>query len=229
MLARIFLLIPAASLCAQNIWEGVYTAAQAGRGKAAFETSCINCHNRDLSGSVRGPALRGEKFMLDWRNGSVNNLFSKIRYSMPATYPETVSDEAKLDIVAYLLQQNGFPAGPAELEMKPDQLEAIQIVEKGRTGLPNFALVQVAGCLTKGPGGNWILTKATEPSAAKENAPAPAAAGGGQTFQLASAAGFQPHLHQGQTVAVKGLLYRDAGGNWLNVTDLQIVAPACFN
>src|SRR6516225_4600589 len=149
MLARLCFLISAVSLCAQSVWDGVYSAAQAERGKAAFETSCVSCHNRDLAGSVRGPALRGDKFMLSWQNGSVNNLYSKIRFSMPATYPETVSDDVKLDIVTYLLQANGFPTGSAELKMEADRLEAIQIVKKGNTELPNFVLVQAVGCLTK--------------------------------------------------------------------------------
>src|SRR5215472_17494793 len=123
MLARLLFLLPIASIYAQNIWDGVYTTTQAERGKTAFETSCSNCHNKDLGGSVRAPALRGDKFMLSWENGSVNNLFSKIRFSMPATYPETVSDEVKLDVVAYLFQVNGFPAGSAELKMDADRLE----------------------------------------------------------------------------------------------------------
>jgi mono/diheme cytochrome c family protein len=219
----------AASLCAQNIWDGVYTAAQADRGKTAFETSCINCHNRDLAGSVRGPALRGEKFMLNWQNGSMNTLFSKIRFSMPATYPETVSDEVKLDIVAYLLQQNGFPAGAAELKMNPDQLEAIQIVQKGRNELPNFVLVQTVGCLTQGPGKSWRLVSAATPVATKEDAPFAAAGFGGETFLLVSAAGFKPDAHKGERVAVKGLIYREPGGGRLNVVALESVAPSCSN
>src|SRR6516225_4170030 len=158
MLARLCFLISAVSLCAQSVWDGVYSAAQAERGKAAFETSCVNCHNRDLAGSVRGPALRGDKFMLSWQNGSVNNLFSKIRFSMPATYPDSVSDEVKLDVVAYLLQVNAFPAGSVDLKMDAERLEAIQIVKKGNTELPNFALVHTVGCLTQGPNNSWSLT-----------------------------------------------------------------------
>ena len=229
MLARILFLIPAATLCAQNIWDGVYTAAQADRGKTAFETSCINCHNRDLAGSVRGPALRGEKFMLNWQNGSVNNLYSKIRFSMPATYPETVSDEVKLDIVSYLLQQNGFPAGAAELKMNANQLEAIQIVQKGRTELPNFVLVQTVGCLTQGPGKTWRLVSATSPVATKEDAPFAAVGSGAETFLLVGAAGFEPDLHKGERVAVKGLIYREPGGGRLNVVALERAAPSCSN
>jgi S-disulfanyl-L-cysteine oxidoreductase SoxD len=231
--AGLLSLIPAARLGAQNIWDGVYTTAQAERGKTAFETSCINCHNRDLAGSVRGPALRGDKFMLNWQDGSVNNLFSKIRFSMPATYPDSVSDEVKLDIVAYLLQANGFPAGSEELKTDADRLEAIQIVKKGNTALPNFVLVQTTGCLTAGSTNkSWILTHATEPVAAKEDAPAAAAQPGSETFLLVSVSAFEPQAHQGETVAVKGLLYREAGGrepgeNRLNLTSLQTIAPGC--
>src|SRR5579872_5953492 len=42
-----------------RIWSGVYTAAQAERGKENYVTSCSNCHNLDLNGSVRAPTLRG--------------------------------------------------------------------------------------------------------------------------------------------------------------------------
>lgn len=228
MLVRILLLLPAVAY-GQTVWDGVFTAAQAERGKTAYETSCVNCHNKDLAGSVRAPALRGDKFMLSWQNGSVNNLYSKIRFSMPATYPETVSDDVKLDIVAYLLQANGFPTGSAEIKMEADRLEAIQIVKKGNTELPNFVLVQAVGCLTKGPDKGWSLTNASEPIGTKEDSPMSASKLGIQTFLLVSAAAFQPESHAGETVAVKGLLYREPGENRLNLTSLQTISPGCSN
>src|SRR6266849_10035456 len=61
-----------------KIWAGVFTVAQADRGKTAFVQHCSNCHNQDLNGSVRGPTLKGERFLRNWENGSVNNLFTKI-------------------------------------------------------------------------------------------------------------------------------------------------------
>jgi hypothetical protein len=36
---------------------------------------------------------------------------------MPATSPDTVPEAIKPDILAYLLQVNGFPAGKAELAL----------------------------------------------------------------------------------------------------------------
>jgi hypothetical protein len=34
---------------------------------------------------------------------------------MPATYPESVPDSEKIDILTYLLKAIGFPAGKTEL------------------------------------------------------------------------------------------------------------------
>jgi mono/diheme cytochrome c family protein len=229
---KIALLLPALSLAGQNIWaqdiwDGVYTSAQAERGRTAYDTSCTNCHNRDLAGSVRAPALKGDRFMLSWQNGSVNSLYSKIRFSMPATYPETVSDEAKLDMVAYLLQVNGFPSGRTELKMNADELDAIQIVKKGASELPNFVLVQVVGCLEAGPSKTWRLAHASDPIATKEDSPIAKVKVANQTFLLISAAAFKPETHTGETVAVKGLLYKEPGENRLNLISFQTLAPGC--
>ena len=45
-----------------RIWQGVFTAGQADRGKAAYDQHCIRCHGGDLSGA-NAPALRAERFM----------------------------------------------------------------------------------------------------------------------------------------------------------------------
>ena len=46
----------------KKVWDGVFTAAQAARGKAPFERSCARCHNVELAGSQRVPALKGNVF-----------------------------------------------------------------------------------------------------------------------------------------------------------------------
>lgn len=227
------------ALAAENdgrIWTGVYTTAQAERGRANFEKYCSNCHNSDLSGSARGPALRGESFLKDWSNTSANVLFVKLRDSMPATYPETVSESEKIDILAYLLQSNQFPAGKAELPLNQQELETIQIAPKGRQAVSNFALVRVVGCLAPGPGKRWTLTRATEPALTKDENPSEAslhdAAGAGlgaSTFDLLGALRFQPESHTNQKVEARGLLYRDSGRDLLNLTSLETTGADCSN
>ena len=214
---------------------GLYgQAAQSVRGKTAFVQHCSNCHNQDLAGSVRGPALKGEGFLRNWENVSVNNLFTKIRFSMPATYPESVSDEMKVDIVAYLLEQNGVPTGASDLKLSEEQLEDIQIAGKGTTGVPNFALVEITGCLSQGSKNTWTLSQASEPVVTRDETPSPAALKDAETkplgelnYLLISVAAFDPGSHAGQKVVARGLLYRDPGGNRINLTSLETVAPSC--
>src|SRR5688572_26571122 len=99
-----------------GIWQGVYTTAQAERGRATYATTCLRCHNPDLSGD-RGPALKGERFMTSWGGGSVTRLFEKIRDTMPPFATSTLDDQAKLDVVAFILQTNGFPAADKQLAL----------------------------------------------------------------------------------------------------------------
>ncbi len=70
--------------------------------------------------------------MKDWFDTNVYTLFTKLRDTMPSTYPDTVADDVKLDILTYLLQSNGFPAGATELRLNQKELENIPIVRKGR-------------------------------------------------------------------------------------------------
>jgi len=217
-----------------RIWNGVFTASQAQRGKTDYEKNCSNCHNSDMAGSVRAPSVRGERFMQTWQNNGLDVLFVKLRDSMPATYPDAVTEEVKIDILAYLLQQNGFPAGPQELKLDPQELADIQIAQKGDQAAANFTLVRVAGCLTPVPGKAWTLTQATEPlitrdetgsaAALKAAAEAPL---GAQTFVLTSIAAFKPDEHKGQKVEARGLVYRDANRNLLNVTSLASAGSGC--
>ncbi len=219
-----------------KIWNGVFTAAQADRGKADFEKSCSNCHVSDLSGSVRAPALRGDRFMQNWQNGSVAALFSKMRDSMPANYPETVPEETKIDILAYLLEQNAFPAGSTELKLDEKQLADIQIVQKGNLAAANFALVRMVGCLTQGPGKGWTLNRASEPLVSKDETATPAALKdaaesppGTQTFELLSVAAFKPESRIGQRVEARGLLYRQGNRSLLTLTSLEDLGTRCGN
>jgi mono/diheme cytochrome c family protein len=229
--AGFFLLLTTASNAQDNdrIWSGVYTAAQAERGKAAFARSCSNCHSGTLDGTIRAPALRGDRFAADWLNTSVYTLFTKLRDTMPATYPETVADDVKLDILTYLLQANSFPAGSTELKLDEKDLANIQIVKQGMREIPNFALVAITGCLRQGTGNSWILTHAGDPVVTKEETSADPKPGplGTQTYLLVSVTAFTPASHQGQKMEARGLLYRERNENRINLTSLQTVASEC--
>jgi hypothetical protein len=222
----------------REVWDGVYTAAQAARGRERFATTCSRCHNNELTGSERGPALKGEDFLGRWRNESLGALFTLIRDTMPRDGAGVLADEIKIDVLAFLLEANRFPAGTTELTLDPRALEAIAITSQpgGRAGLSNFALVQVVGCLAQGPGGAWLLRQATDPAATRDEEPTAAQAAeaqrrtlGAQEVNLLSVNGFTPAGRQGQKMEARGLLYRDAGETLLNLTSLRSLSPTCAN
>jgi mono/diheme cytochrome c family protein len=212
-----------------KIWTGVYTTAQAGRGQATFTTACIRCHGADLAGTT-APALKGEHFMATWGGGSLSRLFEKIRDTMPPQFGTNIlSDTAKLEIVAFILQTNGFPAGARELGAG-DDLAAIQILRQGEQAkVQNFSLVQTVGCLTRGDSG-WMLRSSSEPVVTTANAPSAEALAaatsrplGTGSFQLLSAAQFDPAANQGKKVEARGLIYQDPADALLTVTSLTAV------
>ena len=99
----------------RKVWDGVFTPAQAARGKERFETTCARCHNVALVGSERGPALKGNAFVGKWDNDSLGSIYTKMRDTMPPDGAGLVADALKVDILAYILQSNGLPPGPEEL------------------------------------------------------------------------------------------------------------------
>jgi len=224
----------------QRIWNGVFSAEQAERGKGQFETNCGSCHGSKANSDRSGPALWGDRFMKAWEFNGLNQLVSKVFDTMPQGYPSNVQESVKLDIISYLLQENGFPAGSAPLSADLDQLREVQIVRKGVEGaraVSNFSLVQVVGCLSQGANNAWMITHTADPVATTSPDPSSAetlkAAGekplGAATFQLVNAARLHPETHTGQKIEAKGLLYRAPNDDRISVSSMQVIAAGCAN
>jgi quinoprotein glucose dehydrogenase len=110
-----------------SVWDGVYTQAQADRGKTAYTASCAGCHGQDLSGGEIAPPLAGGEFMSNWNGLTVGALFERTRTGMPPGAPGKVSRETKVDIIAYMLSFNKFPAGDRELPTQTAMMNTISI------------------------------------------------------------------------------------------------------
>jgi cytochrome c5 len=221
----------------KQMWDGVFTVAQATRGKALFDNSCSRCHNVALTGSERGPALKGELFWSHWEDDALLTLFTKIRDTMPQGGIESVPDEGKLDILAHILSMNEVPAGPEEMTLKPGVLENILVTKKGGAtpSVANFTLVQAVGCLARGPNQEWMLTKASEPATTRDESPTPANVDAAKTkalgsldFRLLSVlSSHSADGHVGHKMEARGLLLRTPEGNRLNLTSLQMLDARC--
>ena len=121
-------------LAAQNdgssVWAGVFTEEQAQRGMDRYQQECSPCHLDDLLGDGIAPALVGSPFSFRWSDLSVGDMLVAIRTTMPQGAPASLSSQAYVDIVSYLLQRNEFPAGDTELPTDSDALDSILITEE---------------------------------------------------------------------------------------------------
>jgi mono/diheme cytochrome c family protein len=98
-----------------SVWDGVYTQAQADRGKLAYAKACASCHGAALDGNGAVPPLAGADFKSNWNGQTADDLFEKMQTSMPADHPGSLSRVQNAEILAFLLQSNGFPVGSMEL------------------------------------------------------------------------------------------------------------------
>ena len=116
----------------QPAQDGIHTAEQAENGRADYTRSCAICHRTDLQGNFESPPLAGPNFLNFWGDLTPQDLVERIRLTMPPDRPGRLGDQTYLDIVAYLLQANGAPAGDQALTAATDV--TIGAVATGETG-----------------------------------------------------------------------------------------------
>ena len=92
-----------------------FTADQASRGGEFYELECASCHRSDFQGSFEAPQLAGPNFLINWAESTPAELFDRIKATMPIDQPGRLSDQAYVNIVAYLLAANGVSASDVEL------------------------------------------------------------------------------------------------------------------
>jgi quinoprotein glucose dehydrogenase len=109
-----------------SVWDGIYTRAQADRGRALYAKECASCHKEDLGGHGTTPSLAGAEFMEKWDGEALDDLFEKMQTAMPADHPGHLSREQNAAILAYILLRNDFPVGGADLRSDPDWLAKVR-------------------------------------------------------------------------------------------------------
>ena len=120
--------LPIAGGLAQAGTAAEYTKAQATAGKDVFDKTCAVCHGDHMQGGV-GPALAGDQFLSvsQFQKISAEYFYHFMSTHMPLTDPGSLTKEQYLDIMAYMLEVNGYPAGSRELTDNKGELEAIKI------------------------------------------------------------------------------------------------------
>ena len=214
----------------RTVWDGVYTTAQADRGRVLYAAHCAACHGGALEGG-EGKALVDETFWTDWREQTVGDLLTYVSTNMPfsedGSLKGTLSMSTYADIVAHMLAANALPPGPQELTQASSR--SIRIASKdGSTELPGSTLAVVVGCLAPRAGNaDWRIVRATRPVRTTGPATPPADATLGDRefalkFVLRNLTGLVGHR-----VAVTGLLLGEGGVDGINVNTVESVATSC--
>jgi cytochrome c len=115
-----------------SVWAGVYTPEQAKRGAALYKEQCAACHADNLAGDAQTPRaeqlaraippLNGDGFKGNWDGRPLSDLFDKIKKTMPRDDQGKMTLKQTADVLAYMLNYDGFPSGKAELPADPSAL-----------------------------------------------------------------------------------------------------------
>ena len=100
---------------ARTTKDGVFTAAQADRGKQVYEKSCKNCHQADFY----------SERLLRWENKSVEALFEAVSTTMPADNVGSLATSEYVDVLTYVFSITGSPSGSSELT--PDNMGEVKV------------------------------------------------------------------------------------------------------
>ncbi len=110
-----------------SVLDGIFTEAQAERGRAAYNEHCAECHGEELRGDEMAPGLTGVVFRFRWRGLNVGDIYASVQSTMPPEEPATLGDQNYIDLVAFMLRANGYPAGDRELATDPVLLQGVAV------------------------------------------------------------------------------------------------------
>jgi len=106
---------PAAAQKTTN--DGVYTKAQADGARDLYAKVCLSCHPFTVAAKKKPKdlPLGEEPFFEEWEGRPLQELISVIALTMPNDGSAVITQQQATDLTAYILQQNGYPAGTQPL------------------------------------------------------------------------------------------------------------------
>src|SRR5262249_34091197 len=107
--------------------DGVFSETQAARGQQVYTRACAVCHLDTLQGDAVSPALVGPSFFARFPDFTALETVTAIRDAMPQNAPDSLGDQAYVDLLAYLLKMNGNRSGESELKTDVAELEKVVI------------------------------------------------------------------------------------------------------
>jgi len=111
-----------------RVCDGVYSVEQAQRGQKTFVAQCAQCHGANIRGGFGVASLVGPAFTSLWGDKPLWSLFDKMKSTMPLDSAGALSDQSYIELMARILEINGFPASDdSELPLQQDELEQLTV------------------------------------------------------------------------------------------------------
>jgi mono/diheme cytochrome c family protein len=99
--------------------KGVFSAGQAERGEKVYTKICVECHEPF--------EFVGNLWDKEWLGKTAFDFFDLVKTTMPDDKPGTLNSEDIVDVLAYILKLNSYPAGQADIPNDAEKLKLIQL------------------------------------------------------------------------------------------------------
>jgi PQQ-dependent dehydrogenase (methanol/ethanol family) len=119
-----------------------FSSEQVSQGRWEYSQKCAVCHGAQLQGGG-APALKGRVFNTQWNGHSLRDFYNYVHQNMPLGQGGALNSQEYADIVAYILAQNGLPAGNERLTPTSPMDRALDLV--AATAAPSAAATAASG------------------------------------------------------------------------------------
>jgi hypothetical protein len=118
----------------RSVLSGVFTTEQVAKGRTGHRAFCLSCHGSEN--------YTGETFESMWIGRTVYDFFESLRTTMPNDEPGKLTTEEYVDVIAYILNLNGYPPGPMPLPYDENELRKVKIDSLPRAVPPDTSRVR---------------------------------------------------------------------------------------
>ncbi len=97
--------------------DAIYSKQQAKAGEQLYKDNCLLCHDKKYFRPV----------FVAWQGKTLGTMYTVMNTSMPQTNPGVLPLKDYVDILAYILSLNRYPAGSRPLSNDNNELDSITI------------------------------------------------------------------------------------------------------
>ncbi|HEY5566755.1 MAG TPA: hypothetical protein VIM81_05875 [Gammaproteobacteria bacterium] len=104
----------------RSIRDGIFSATQVERGRAWFDSVCMECHEMEEYTAAGG-------YLEEMEGRTLWEVFEYVSLEMPEDDPASLAPRRYADVLSYIFSVYGMPAGDVDMPIDQATLEQIVI------------------------------------------------------------------------------------------------------